>query len=146
MAGHPNAPPTPEGRLRLRLCIDAGRPIAHVAAEAGSYPPPPGQVVRPPAGHGEEGLLDRSSRPSASPTGIAQDIADLVEALPRQTKHGPPGSPPTWSGCTASPSRRTPCTASCCRLPGSAAGGGGRIGGFTPTWRQPRAGWRPRRS
>ncbi|WP_405876935.1 helix-turn-helix domain-containing protein [Streptomyces sp. NBC_00005] len=35
MAGHPNAPLTPEGRLRLCLRIDTGRPIAHVAVEAG---------------------------------------------------------------------------------------------------------------
>ncbi|MEV6981830.1 leucine zipper domain-containing protein [Sphaerisporangium sp. NPDC051017] len=33
--GHRNAPLTPEGRLRLCLRIDAGRPIAHIAAEAG---------------------------------------------------------------------------------------------------------------
>ncbi|WUO73193.1 leucine zipper domain-containing protein [Streptomyces canus] len=33
--GHRNAPLTLEGRLRLCLRIDAGRPIAHVAAEAG---------------------------------------------------------------------------------------------------------------
>nr|WP_265737789.1 leucine zipper domain-containing protein [Actinacidiphila oryziradicis] len=36
MAGHPNAPLTPEGRLRLCLRIDAGRPITHVAVEAGT--------------------------------------------------------------------------------------------------------------
>jgi hypothetical protein len=33
--GHPNAPLTREGRLRLCLRIDAGRPIARIAAEAG---------------------------------------------------------------------------------------------------------------
>jgi len=31
---HANAPLTPEGRRRLCARIDAGRPIAHVAAEA----------------------------------------------------------------------------------------------------------------
>jgi hypothetical protein len=33
--GHPNAPLTPEGRQRLCERVDSGRPIAHVAAEAG---------------------------------------------------------------------------------------------------------------
>ncbi|MEV6981831.1 helix-turn-helix domain-containing protein [Sphaerisporangium sp. NPDC051017] len=43
-----------------------------------------------PAGaHGENGLLDHSSRPATSPARTAEDIADLVEALRRQTKHGP---------------------------------------------------------
>jgi hypothetical protein len=34
---HRNAPLTAEGRLRLYLRVDAGCPIAHVAAEAGIY-------------------------------------------------------------------------------------------------------------
>jgi hypothetical protein len=34
---HRNAPLTAEGRLRLCLRVDAGCPIAHVAAEAGIY-------------------------------------------------------------------------------------------------------------
>ncbi|THA22951.1 hypothetical protein E6R18_31910 [Streptomyces sp. A1277] len=33
--GHGGAPLTPEGRLRLCLRADAGRPVAHVAAQAG---------------------------------------------------------------------------------------------------------------
>ncbi|WP_330359946.1 helix-turn-helix domain-containing protein [Mycobacteroides abscessus] len=33
--GHPNAPLTPLGRRRLCERVDSGRPIAHVAAEAG---------------------------------------------------------------------------------------------------------------
>lgn len=33
--GHRNAPLTPEGRLRLCLRVDAGRPIAHLAGQAG---------------------------------------------------------------------------------------------------------------
>ncbi|GGN86851.1 IS481 family transposase [Streptomyces albiflavescens] len=39
--------------------------------------------------HGENGLLDHSSRPDTSPARTPEDIADLVEALRRQTKHGP---------------------------------------------------------
>jgi transposase len=89
MAGHPDAPLTPEGRLRLCLRIDAGRPITHVAVEAGTSRRCLGKWYARWRAHGEGGLLDRSSRPSASPTGTGQDIADLVEVLRRQTKHGP---------------------------------------------------------
>ncbi|WP_413105686.1 helix-turn-helix domain-containing protein [Streptomyces sp. Inha503] len=39
--------------------------------------------------HGENGLLDHSSRPATCPARTAEDVADLVEALRRQTKHGP---------------------------------------------------------
>ncbi|MBB5932846.1 transposase InsO family protein [Streptomyces echinatus] len=38
---------------------------------------------------GENGLLDHSSRPATSPARTPEDTADLVEALRRQTKHGP---------------------------------------------------------
>ncbi|MFG3322423.1 leucine zipper domain-containing protein [Streptomyces sp. NPDC048171] len=38
---------------------------------------------------GEDGLLGHSSRPSASPTGTSEGIADLVEALRRQITYGP---------------------------------------------------------
>ncbi|MFB9627335.1 hypothetical protein [Nonomuraea helvata] len=34
-------------------------------------------------------MLDHSSRPASNPARIAEDIADLVEALRRQTEHGP---------------------------------------------------------
>lgn len=34
-------------------------------------------------------MLDHSSRPSASPTRTSEGIADLVEALRRQTRYGP---------------------------------------------------------
>ncbi|MFV5998946.1 helix-turn-helix domain-containing protein [Streptomyces sp. NPDC056231] len=86
---HRNAPLTPEGRLRLCLRIDAGRPIAHVAAEAGlSRRRLPKWYARWRA-HGENGLLDHSSRPATSPGRTAEDIAGLVEALWRQTKQGP---------------------------------------------------------
>ncbi|MFF3915788.1 helix-turn-helix domain-containing protein [Streptomyces sp. NPDC001852] len=39
--------------------------------------------------HGENGLLDHSSRPSTSPARTPEDLADLVEAQRRKTKHGP---------------------------------------------------------
>ncbi|MFD7630763.1 helix-turn-helix domain-containing protein [Streptomyces sp. NPDC059851] len=87
--GHRNAPLTPEGRLRLCLRGDAGRPIAHVAAEAGISRRCLAKWYARWRAHGENGLLDHSSRPATSPARTPEDIADLVEALRRQTKHGP---------------------------------------------------------
>lgn len=87
--GHPNVPLTPEGRLRLCLRIDAGRPIAHVAAEAGLSRRCLAKWCARWRAHGENGLLDHSSRPATSPARTAEDITHLVEALRRQTKHGP---------------------------------------------------------
>nr|WP_051826587.1 leucine zipper domain-containing protein [Kitasatospora aureofaciens] len=71
------------------LRIDAGRPIAHVAAEAGIFRRCLAKRYARWRAHGENGLLDHSSRPTISPVRTPEDIADLVEALRRQTKHGP---------------------------------------------------------
>lgn len=89
MAGHPNAPLTPEGRRRLCERVDDGRPIAHVAAEAGISRRCLAKWYARWRSHGENGLLDHSSRPHASPARTSEPLADLVEALRRQTKHGP---------------------------------------------------------
>ncbi|MGW1143227.1 helix-turn-helix domain-containing protein [Streptomyces zhihengii] len=86
MAGHRNAPLTPEGRLRLCLRVAAGRPIAHVAAEAGISRRCLAKWYGRWREHGENGLLDHSSRPTASPTRTSKDIEDLVAALRLQTK------------------------------------------------------------
>ncbi|NEB78166.1 IS481 family transposase [Streptomyces sp. SID14478] len=64
-------------------------PIAHVAAEAGVSRRCLGKWYARWTAHGENGLLDRSSRPDASPDRTAEEVADLVEALRRQTKYGP---------------------------------------------------------
>lgn len=87
--GHRNAPLTPEGRLRLCLRVDTGRPIAHVAAEAGISRRCLAKRYARWLAHGEDSLMDRSSRPIAGPNRTSEDIADLVEALRRQTKYGP---------------------------------------------------------
>ncbi|MGW3426205.1 IS481 family transposase [Streptomyces phaeochromogenes] len=87
--GHRNAPLTPEGRLRLCLRIHAGRPIVHVAAAAGISRRCLAKWYARWRAHGENGLLDHSSRPATSPARTPEDIADLVEVLRRQTKHGP---------------------------------------------------------
>ncbi|WP_078893357.1 helix-turn-helix domain-containing protein [Streptomyces sp. NRRL F-2580] len=89
MAGHPNAPLTPEGRRRLCERVDTGRPIAHVAAEAGISRRCLAKWYARWREQGEDGLFDRSSRPSDSPARTAADIADMLETLRRQTKHGP---------------------------------------------------------
>ncbi|MFG2785114.1 helix-turn-helix domain-containing protein [Streptomyces prunicolor] len=74
------APLTPEGRLRLWLRVDAGRPIAHIAAEAGISRRCLAKWYARWRTHGEDGLLDHSSRPSASPKRPSEGIADLVSA------------------------------------------------------------------
>ena len=71
------------------LRVDAGRPIAHVAAEAGISRRCLAKRYARWLAHGGDGLTDRSSRPIASPNRTSEDIADLVEALRRQTKYGP---------------------------------------------------------
>ncbi|MER6355676.1 leucine zipper domain-containing protein [Streptomyces sp. NPDC001634] len=89
MARHPNAPLTREGRRRSCERVDAGRPVAHVAAEAGISRRCPAKWYARWRAHGEAGLVDHSSRPATSPARTAEDVADLIEALRRQTKHGP---------------------------------------------------------
>ncbi len=89
MAGHRNAPLTPEGRRRLCLRVAAGRPIAHVAAEAGISRRCLAKWYARWQAHGENGLVDRPSRPASSPQRTPDKIADLIEALRQQTKHGP---------------------------------------------------------
>ncbi|SDZ53036.1 leucine-zipper of insertion element IS481 [Saccharopolyspora shandongensis] len=89
MAGHRNAPLTPEGRRRLCARVDAGRPIAHVAAEANISRRCLAKWYARWQQHGEAGLTDQSSRPDRSPQATPDDVADLIEALRKQTKHGP---------------------------------------------------------
>ncbi|MFD8093340.1 helix-turn-helix domain-containing protein [Streptomyces malaysiensis] len=73
------------------MCLqsDAGRPIAHVAAEAEVSRRCLAKWYARRRAHGENGLLGHSSRPAAGPARTPEDIADLVEAPQRQTKHEP---------------------------------------------------------
>ncbi|WP_461058898.1 helix-turn-helix domain-containing protein [Streptomyces pseudoechinosporeus] len=80
MAGHPNFPLTPEGRRRLHERVAAGRPIAHVAAEAGMSRRCLAKWYARWQAHGEDGLLDHFSRPASSPSRSPEDIADLASA------------------------------------------------------------------
>ncbi|WP_372506328.1 helix-turn-helix domain-containing protein [Streptomyces malaysiensis] len=86
---HRNHRRPPKGGLRLRLRSDAGHPIEHVAAEAEVSRRCLTKWYARWRAHGENGLLGHSSRPAAGPARTPEDIADLVEALRRQTTHGP---------------------------------------------------------
>ncbi|MFI8951969.1 helix-turn-helix domain-containing protein [Streptomyces sp. NPDC053750] len=86
--GHRNAPLTPEGRLRLCLRVDAGRPIAHVAAEAGISRRCLAKWYARWLAHGENSLTDRSSRPIASPN------RTRPESMPRMLRPSPPTTRP----------------------------------------------------
>jgi transposase InsO family protein len=87
--GHRNAPLTPEGRRRLCERVDAGRPIAHIAAEAGVARQTLGKWYARWCEAGEAGLVDRSSRPVNSPQHTLSDVEDRIEQLRRDEKLGP---------------------------------------------------------
>lgn len=86
---HRNAPLTPEGRRRLCERVDAGRPICHVASEAGIARQTLGRWYARWCEEGEAGLEDRSSRPLTSPNQTDHDIEARVVALRREHKVGP---------------------------------------------------------
>lgn len=89
MGRHANAPLTPEGRRRLCERVAAGRPVAHVAAEAGVSRRCLSKWYGRWLAYGDEGLSDRSSRPRSSPTATSQELVDLIVALRRAKKWGP---------------------------------------------------------
>src|SRR6476469_10603141 len=80
---HPDAPLTPEGRRRLCQRVDGGRPICHVAAEAGVARQTLAKWHARWEADGEDGLQDRSSRPYRSPNQTDPQVADLLEWLRR---------------------------------------------------------------
>ena len=86
---HRNAPLTPEGRRRLCERIDAGRPICHVAAEVGIARQTLGEWHARWEEEGEDGLVDRSSRPHRSPHQTPPEIEARVCQLRRELKVGP---------------------------------------------------------
>lgn len=89
MGRHSNAPLTPEGRRRLIERIESGRPIAHVADEAGVSRQRLGEWYRRWLAEGDAGLVDRSSRPLRSPNITPDELADHIEEIRRATKWGP---------------------------------------------------------
>lgn len=86
---HGNARLTPIGRLTLVLRIEAGRPVAHVAAEMGISRPTAYKWWHRWQGEGVEGLVDRSSRPDRCPHRTAPEIEAQIIELRTTLKRGP---------------------------------------------------------
>lgn len=89
LVSHANAPLTVEGRRRLCERVKAGRPIAHVAAEAGVSRQCLSKWQARYVEHGEAGLVDRSSRPAGSPRRVPPQVEGRIERLRRDRKLGP---------------------------------------------------------
>ncbi|SLM99219.1 Mobile element protein [Brevibacterium yomogidense] len=84
---HANAPLTPEGRQRLVTRVLAGgRPIAHVAAEAGIARSTLTKWVARYRAEGAGGLEYRSSAPAARPTRIPLEMLELIDRWRRDHK------------------------------------------------------------
>ncbi len=77
---HVNAPLTPAGRLRLVERIEAGRPIAHVAAEAGIARATASKWVHRYRADGVAGLDDRCSSPVRRPTRLSVEVIELIDS------------------------------------------------------------------
>jgi len=86
---HGNARLTPVGRLTMVLRIEAGRPVAHVAAEMGISRPTAYKWWHRWSELGEAGLVDRSCRPSSCPHQISVEVTGQIEELRRTLKLGP---------------------------------------------------------
>jgi len=86
---HGNARLTPVGRLTLVLRIEAGRPVAHVAAEMGISRPTAYKWWRRWQVEGPEGLVDRSSRPHCCPRRSSPGLEAAIVDLRRELKQGP---------------------------------------------------------
>lgn len=86
---HANAPLTPEGRRRLCVRVDSGRPICHVAAEAGVSRQTLGKWYSRWQESGEDGLHDHSSKPWSSPNRTDSKTEEAVVAMRRDRKVGP---------------------------------------------------------
>jgi transposase-like protein len=87
---HANAPLTPEGRRRLVMrVLQDRRPISHVADEGGVSRQRLTVWVNRYKLLGDEGLVDRSSRPARSPNTTAIELEDRIEAMRRVRKWGP---------------------------------------------------------
>lgn len=87
--GHKNAPLTPEGRKRLIERILTGRPISHVAAEAGISRANLAKWYARWQQFGDAGLIDHSSRPGRSPSITDDAVVQMIVTLRRAEKWGP---------------------------------------------------------
>lgn len=86
---HGNARLTPLGRLTMVLRIEAGRPVAHVAAEMGVSRPTAYKWWHRWKGEGVDGLVDRSSRPHRCPHRTPAVIEAQIVELRSTLKRGP---------------------------------------------------------
>jgi transposase len=86
---HGNARLTPLGRLTMVLRIEAGRPVAHVAAEMGISRPTAYKWWHRWSEDGAAGLMDRSSRPASCPHQTSEVVAAEIAELRRTLKLGP---------------------------------------------------------
>src|SRR6478735_84599 len=86
---HGNARLTPVGRLTMVLRIEAGRPVAHVAAEMGISRPTAYKWWRRWQIDGVAGLVDRSSRPLVCPHQTTAAVEAAIAELRRELKLGP---------------------------------------------------------
>ena len=83
---HRNAPLTPQGRYRLVMRVQTGRPIAHVAAEAGIARATLSKWVARYRQGGISELEDRSSAPLHCPARTSAETVDLIEHWRRTHK------------------------------------------------------------
>ena len=86
---HRNAPLTVEGKRRLCLRVDRGRPKAHVAAEAGISRQCLHKWYARWQAAGEDGLQERASRPARSPRRTPVEVETRIERIRRDRKIGP---------------------------------------------------------
>jgi transposase InsO family protein len=86
---HRNAPLTPQGRLLLCRRIEAGTPVAHVAAAMGVSRQCASKWWHRYLELGVDGLHDRSSRPRRSPTKTPVRVEERICRRRRSDKVGP---------------------------------------------------------
>lgn len=86
---HANARLTLHGRKELIARVQAGRPVAHVAAEMGISRATAYKWWRRWRHEGDAGLTDRSSRPHRSPAQTPRRTERRIEQLRRSKKLGP---------------------------------------------------------
>jgi transposase len=86
---HRNAPLTPTGRLLLCRRIEAGQPVAHVAAAMGISRQCAHKWWNRYQELGAEGLSDRSSRPLRSPNRTNPRTEERIVRRRRLDKKGP---------------------------------------------------------
>jgi transposase InsO family protein len=86
---HGNARLTPIARLTLVTRIEAGKAVAHVAAEMGVSRPTAYKWWRRWRAEGVEGLADRSSRPRSCPHQTSPEIEAQIVELRQALKRGP---------------------------------------------------------